>query len=562
MKRLAISGLLAILVSIPIFFAAAHANAQTVAPPLSSYSGNVPKETQDIITSNQAAAQGQTSLGTAVDNITGLQWASTGCILNSCPKPDGTQANTGVVQTIAGFVGGMYSNPPASSQAYAADVMKSLQLGGAQPAYAQGVGFSALNPILSVWKIMRNIAYFFFVVALLVIGIMIMLRQKIGSQAVVTAQQAIPSIIIALILVTFSYAIAGLLIDAMYLVMFLIAGLFGKVDLINGNVFSIAAKLVTGGAVDSSAQALGTLIESALGGDVFAQVAGKISGVGAYVIILVVIIFNTFKLFFALLNVYVELIINIAFSPVILMTGAVPGQNPFGAWLKNIIGNLAVFPVILLLLVMFDVIKNSISGTSGGFIPPYLVGGTLGLSSSASVLPFLAGLGLLLALPQAVDETKKAFGVQNAGFFGNLVQAGLKNFNERRGIGIGAASALTGATVGAGTGALIGGLTGTGTARERLRRAGRGAIVGTVAGGVGGPALASGLPLNIIRTAGREVIGATAAITTGNAVNTVVDRLDPQNKWGRTKNANNNRGTPPPAARTGKTGFNPGTPTP
>src|SRR5690606_25281628 len=97
-----------------------------------------------------------------------------------------------------------------------------------------GLGFSSLDPILDTWKAFRNVAYLFYVIMFLVIGFMIMFRQKISSQAVVTAQQALPKIIISLIAVTFSYALAGLMIDAMYLIMYLIVGLFPSQTFENG----------------------------------------------------------------------------------------------------------------------------------------------------------------------------------------------------------------------------------------------------------------------------------------------------------------------------------------
>ena len=51
-----------------------------------------------------------------------------------------------------------------------------------------------------------------------------MFRAKINPQTVVTIQSAIPKAVVALILVTFSYAIAGLMIDLMYLLIGLIFG--------------------------------------------------------------------------------------------------------------------------------------------------------------------------------------------------------------------------------------------------------------------------------------------------------------------------------------------------
>lgn len=100
--------------------------------------------------------------------------------------------------------------PPASGVEYIAEVKDNF-LG--KPAYAQGVGFTGLQFLLPLWRGFRNLIY---VVASLVfvgIGIMIMLRVKISPQAVITVQSAIPQLITTLILVTFSYAIAGLVID-------------------------------------------------------------------------------------------------------------------------------------------------------------------------------------------------------------------------------------------------------------------------------------------------------------------------------------------------------------
>jgi len=47
---------------------------------------------------------------------------------------------------------------------------------------------------------------------------MIMFRVRISPQTVITVQSALPKIIFTLILITFSYAIAGFLIDLMYVV--------------------------------------------------------------------------------------------------------------------------------------------------------------------------------------------------------------------------------------------------------------------------------------------------------------------------------------------------------
>ncbi len=334
----------------------------------------------------------------------------------------GAQANSGAYGSLIGFVSDIYKTKPASTDVYVADLMHDMNI--AQPAYAQGLGFAALNPILSVWKIFRNIAYFGFVIIFLVIGFMIMFRQKIGSQAVITAQQAIPNIIIALIAVTFSYAIAGLLIDAMYLIMYLIAGLFGRTDLLSGNALEVSLHLITNGSAAGGAEAIGSFVNTLLGNNIVTALAGILTSAVAFLIIAIVIVVNAFRLLISLLKVYVEIILAIAFAPIVLMMGAVPGRNPFGGWIKSLVFNLAVFPTILVFLIIFSLLQNNFqnSQSTAGFLPPY-VGGYTG--NAANALPFLAGLALILALPDAVEEVKKLGG--GGGFFEKLVQTGIKN---------------------------------------------------------------------------------------------------------------------------------------
>jgi hypothetical protein len=82
-----------------------------------------------------------------------------------------------------------------------------------KPTYAaQGIGFAGLAPLIPIWQVFRNMVYVLFSIVLVGIGLSIMLRIKISPQAVITIQSAIPKLITSLILVTFSYAIAGLLI--------------------------------------------------------------------------------------------------------------------------------------------------------------------------------------------------------------------------------------------------------------------------------------------------------------------------------------------------------------
>ncbi len=398
------------------------------------------EEVNSLNTSNKEAEAGHLSSPNYFDTGVKTTAASFLCLLHPEPCAQNpaypTQNAMGPYSSLVGYIGDMYKYKPANTDRYVADLMQDMHIGvsGAKPVYAQGLGFASLDPILSVWKIFRNIAYMCFIIVFLLIGFLIMFRQKIGSQAVVTAQQAIPNIIVALLAVTFSYAIAGLLIDAMYLIMFFIATMFNKTELINMNFAQLTTYLIGSGTASSGADKVGSFVADSLGPGVLTEVARFLSNITAAIIIWLVIVFNAFKLFFNLLRVYVDIILNIAFAPIILMAGAIPGQNTFGPWLKNLIANLAVFPGILVLIIIFTVLQKSAGGgdTGGAFSPPYMGGTGLG----ASYLPFLAGLALILALPQAVEEIKKALGAQQGGLFGALIQAGLKNAGTTADLGV------------------------------------------------------------------------------------------------------------------------------
>jgi hypothetical protein len=120
--------------------------------------------------------------------------------------------------------------PPAHTSSFIAYMGENF--GIAKKSYAQGVGFNAISPLIPIWTIFRNITYSLFVFIFVLIGLAIMLRAKIDPRTVMTVQNQIPKIIIGLILITFSFAIAGFLIDLMYISIYIIYSvLSGVIDL-------------------------------------------------------------------------------------------------------------------------------------------------------------------------------------------------------------------------------------------------------------------------------------------------------------------------------------------
>jgi len=133
------------------------------------------------------------------------------------PETNTVTQNWGALAGMSRMVAGLYSAPPISGvQYFAGEIQK---FNPTQPAYAQTdtVGFQALTPVQGLWTVFRNASYVGFVIVFVIIGFMIMLRAHISPQAVATIQDSIPRLVVALILVTFSFAIAGLMIDLMFL---------------------------------------------------------------------------------------------------------------------------------------------------------------------------------------------------------------------------------------------------------------------------------------------------------------------------------------------------------
>lgn len=348
----------------------------------------------------------------------------------------------------------MYQHPPARSSEYMADIGRTL---GFMPkkAEAQGIGFSGLASMLPLWKVFRNIAYALLAVIIIVVGFMVMFRKKIDPKTVVTVQNAIPRIVIALVLVTFSYAIVGAMIDLMYLAIVLSAsavdsasgGNLGKllslattlnIDLLPPGFtppsttapVENATKLLLNGGVSgllrfffaSGFQAyddIGAMITQndplkIAGWTVVPGVIGYLFGLrGAWlglttgpillaVIFLIILLFGVIRLIFMLLDAYINIIISLLTAPFQLMMEAVPGTNAFSSWFKNLLSKILVFPITILLLLVTAVLTSQDVSTSI-WAPPLLSTGegTYGMAG-------LIGLGMLMVIPTIVQGLQKS----------------------------------------------------------------------------------------------------------------------------------------------------------
>lgn len=150
------------------------------------------------------------------------------------PNDGDKNFNKSVFGLMAKLIALPYSNPPASGVYWA---YSGLQNSGFIPITfaAEGLGFSALRPFMTIWKVFRDISYMLLVLILIGIGFMIMFRMKLNPQTVISVESALPKIVISLLLITFSFPIAGFMIDLMYVIILITIAVLGN----RGNFFNI-----------------------------------------------------------------------------------------------------------------------------------------------------------------------------------------------------------------------------------------------------------------------------------------------------------------------------------
>ncbi len=398
-------------------------------------------------------------------------------------------------KSFLGFVDNLimlpYANPPASGVTWAANGLANA--GFIPKIYAaEGIGMGSIQPFAKIWAIFRDATYMLLVVIIIAIGFMVMFRTKINAQTVISVENSLPRIIIALILITFSFPLAGFLIDLMYLLIALIISLLGPIYhyggvigspqntaqlqqyFINagpgaiyrgigqlnspgGNImwnlpnailgvvpsFGYTVKIVGGliltyaalapiqsflmvlqGSItnlvgafrvafspggigaDVGLKELSSVLVQPLNIAMFIAIVLLLMFVAVPVILGVVIwfslVFIFFRIMILLFNSYIKILLNIILAPLYLLFEAIPGQNAFSNWLKNMIGELITFPLVVGIFVLGAIIADT--AVNGNLIQfPFLTG----LDSKS--FGFVIGMGLLFMTPDLVKSIRQIF---------------------------------------------------------------------------------------------------------------------------------------------------------
>jgi len=323
----------------------------------------------------------------------------------------------------------------------------------------QGYGFCGIQPLIGIWVSMRNIAYLLFVIIFVLIGLAIMFRVHVDPRTVMSIENQIPKIIVGILLVTFSFALAGLLIDVMYVAIYLVGGVLIHAHPFVGTPANPAPGLSdiataptpfdainrlwpgtdalggqhAGGFIQLGAQGAQTiqqLVTNALTGspnplptDIFSIftntlnfLAGIIVGLLAFFIIFLALIFTAIRLWIILIVAYISILIDIIFAPFWFLIGLFPGSTlGVGAWFKDMLANLAVFPTAIAMFILARIFSDiaadcPIKDAAGNciarlFIPPLAGGGT---GAGGEVFAGIVALGFLFMTPHVLQITRSA----------------------------------------------------------------------------------------------------------------------------------------------------------
>lgn len=312
---------------------------------------------------------------TAISNLTSwvsfVGGAEVGCNYLAVQEQYGDETPGGLIGAIDSMNASLLSQPPAVNNVAH---LQSEWVPGANvdtnSVYAQD-GFSYLQSlnIVDLWDSMRLIAYSLFVIVLIVAGFMIMFRQKIGGQVAITVFNTIPRVIAGLILVTFSFAIAGLIIDFGAVLMSIVSSIFniGSNGYVITNPFSLASVLIYGydgefdftaliaGGIGGSATLIGLVISSlsalAIAGPLLLLVLLFFFGVLAYVSV---------KVYITLVKAYIGILIDVIIGPILIAIAVIPGKDNIGKnWFNRIVKNVLTFVLVYALINLGSYIVSS-----------------------------------------------------------------------------------------------------------------------------------------------------------------------------------------------------------
>jgi hypothetical protein len=205
-----------------------------------------------------------------------------------------------------------------------------------------------------------------------------MFRAKISPQVVISAQSALPKVAIGLVFITFSYAIAGFMVDIAFVVQGIIAAIASASGVIGANAATGTAigplqifNQIQDGMGSLLAYGIAFIFESMNGGGILAKVVntGNFVAINHFLfpiidtiialILMIVLLIVAIRVLWLLILTYGKVIFLVLGGPFIALL-AIAGQGSgIGGWVKKLASELSVFVAIGVLIMFAHIIFYS-----------------------------------------------------------------------------------------------------------------------------------------------------------------------------------------------------------
>lgn len=275
------------------------------------------------------------------------------------------------------------------TRTYANNILAPKQVYAAQT----GTDFlrGTADVFFNIWRTLRNTAFAFFILIIVAVGLMVMMQYQTDPRTTVEAVGFIPKIATSLLLITFSWVVAGLILDLARVLQILVLNIF------SGALGGSSPDLTTAfgiaiGEIVLLTSTVGVLLSPATAGlSVFIPLVTTL-------VILVILAVAFFMLLFELSKRYMYLIALAMLGPLAFLWGTLPGQqDTIATWFKTMLVSALTFPAVALLLRLAAL-----------FVPTRVVNnvtvpGEFGIVSAVGFLPIL---GVVMAIVTVMMATK------------------------------------------------------------------------------------------------------------------------------------------------------------
>ncbi|WKZ30298.1 MAG: hypothetical protein QY314_00810 [Candidatus Dojkabacteria bacterium] len=280
-----------------------------------------------------------------------------------------------------------------------------------------GTGTSGIElGISKIWGLSFAFAMMGFVIVLLYAGFMIMFRQRLGGQAIVTVSMSLQNLVIGILFALASFALGGFFLNLSKFLIIILYGMFNSEGSSSGllpNGLAAIINLTPLALLGRYGDILGAInlgeylgIETSGSGflglptdiDIRFDIVGAIVHVLSKLILAVMLFTAGFRVFFTLFTTYIRMILDIILAPVYFMVASLPGkQDGYMGWIRKMFKNALVPPMIFIFVNLALYIASIDLGENASIVES-ISGGAIGATGIEDSFLRAAGPQLIIAV--------------------------------------------------------------------------------------------------------------------------------------------------------------------